>query len=259
MIIILLSSLFVYFNILFIIAQIKKDNSIVDVFWGIGFIFVAIISLILSQNFGIQNITILVLVLIWGVRLTIHTGMRNKKHGEDPRYTEFRKNWGKYQMLGAYFQVFILQFVVLAILSVAIYNTILNFNAQELSIFAYIGIGVFVVGLFFEAVGDEQLRRFKFKEENSGKILTTGLWKYTRHPNYFGESLIWFGIYLVSIADFSTVLINLVTPLIITLLVRYVSGVPILERRYNQTNKEGWEEYKARTSIFLPLPPKNTQ
>jgi len=250
-------ALFVFFNIFFIIAQIKKNNGIADMAWGLGFVVVAITSLLYQGDYSIQALAVTALVLLWGLRLFFYIGLRNWSKPEDFRYVEMRKKWKTNVKLKAYFIVFMLQMTFLYIISLPI--QLVNLVEFELTMIGYIivGVGVFlwVVGFYFEAVGDQQLKNFKKNPENKGKILSTGLWKYTRHPNYFGEALMWWSVWIVSMASLSlTNLFGIVGPIFITYLLLYVSGVPLLEKKYKEN--AAFQAYAKKTSIFFPLPPK---
>lgn len=243
---------FVYMNIFFAAALIKKDNSIADIAWGLGFILVAAFTLFREP--GTTNIQVLVslLVLFWGIRLAVHIFFRNKGRGEDWRYAKWRREWGRWFLIRAYFQVFLLQGLTLLVIA---YPIILINSTQTVSIgfLAYAGTLIWVVGFFFEAVGDFQLLRFKRNPENKGKLMTRGLWRYTRHPNYFGECVMWWGIFLaaLSVPRGWTALIS---PLLITFLLLRVSGVAMLEAK--QKDNAEFQEYARRTSIFFPWFPK---
>ncbi|PKK98267.1 MAG: steroid 5-alpha reductase [Tenericutes bacterium HGW-Tenericutes-2] len=250
-------ALFVFFNIFFVIAQLKKNNGIADMAWGLGFVVVAITSLIFTGNYSVQALAVTLLVLLWGFRLFFYIGLRNWSKPEDFRYVEMRKKWKTNVALKAYLIVFMLQMSFLYIISLPI--QLVNFVEVTLDLTGYIivGLGVFLwlIGFYFEAVGDQQLKNFKKNPENKGKIMSSGLWKYTRHPNYFGEALMWWSVWVVSMSTLSiTSLYGIVGPLFITYLLLYVSGVPLLEKKYK--NNEAFQAYAKKTSIFFPLPPK---
>lgn len=245
-------AVFFYMTAVFIIALIKKDNSVVDIAWGIGFILIALLTFFLDKGFEARDILVTVLVIIWGLRLATHIFVRNKGRGEDFRYAQWRKEWGKWFYLRSFFQIFMLQGFLMLIIA---YPLMLVNYSQETSISFLDGVGfaLWILGFFFEAGGDYQLTRFKKIPGNKGKIMKYGLWKYTRHPNYFGETTMWWGIFLiaVSVKDGWTAVIS---PLLITFLLLRVSGVTMLEKKY-VGNKE-FEEYARRTSSFFPWFPK---
>lgn len=250
-------SLFAFFNLAFIVAQVKKNNGLADMAWGLGFVVVAIVSLIVANTYHLYQLVITSLVLLWGLRLFFYIGLRNWSKPEDFRYVNMRKKWGKHVHLKAYFIVFMLQMTFLLIVSLPIQLS--AYVDQEIDFIGYILIGVgvvlWIIGFIFEAVGDQQLKTFKSNPENKGKIMQTGLWKYTRHPNYFGEAVMWWAVWIVSMSTLSWInLIGIIGPIFITYLLLFVSGVPLLEKKYK--DNEAFQAYAKKTSIFFPLPPK---
>jgi steroid 5-alpha reductase family enzyme len=240
--------IFIYMTLVFIIAQIISDNSIVDIFWGLGFILIAFYSLVQAPEFDLRKTIVSTLVLIWGLRLSAHVFFRNRGKGEDFRYKAWRETW-RYFTLRSFFQVYMLQGVFMLIIAYPIYY-INFFSYTPLGLFDSLGLILFGLGFFIEAVSDYQLTEFKKDPSNKGKIITSGLWQYSRHPNYFGEALVWWGIacYALSLPHGWYALIS---PVIITLLLRFVSGVPMLERKYR--GHPDWEEYASRTAPFVPF------
>ncbi len=243
---------FLYMSFIFMLAWIKKDNSIVDIAWGIGFILVAILTFILQTVFVTRHVLITALILIWGTRLAAHIAIRNRGRGEDFRYAQWRKDWEKWFLIRSFFQVYMLQGFLLLIIA---YPVMLINHSKEAGIvfLDILGLIIWLVGFFFEAIGDYQLLTFKRKAENKGKIMTQDLWRYTRHPNYFGETAMWWGIFLIALSvknGWTTI----ISPLLITFLLLKVSGVTMLEKKY-VGNKE-FEEYAKRTSTFFPWFPK---
>jgi steroid 5-alpha reductase family enzyme len=252
-----IASLFVFFNIAFIIAQIKKNNGLADMAWGLGFVVVAVTSLFVAGTYTIYQMVITALVALWGFRLFFYIGLRNWSKPEDFRYVNMRKKWGKNVHVKAYFIVFMLQMTFLLIVSLPI-QLAANIN-KELDLLGWIilGVGVLLwfIGFYFEALGDAQLKKFKENPANKGKIMQTGLWKYTRHPNYFGEAVMWWAIFIISMSTLSWVaLIGIIGSSFITYLLLFVSGVPLLEKKYK--SNEAFQAYAKKTSIFFPLPPK---
>jgi len=215
-------------------------------------ILITILTFFLERGFEPRHILVSVLVIIWGLRLAAHIAIRNRGRGEDFRYAQWRKKWGKWFIIRSYFQVFILQGFFLLIIA---YPIILINHSKEsgISLLDIVGIIFWLKGILFEAIGDYQLLKFKSKAENRGKIMNRGLWKYTRHPNYFGETVIWWGIFLMALSvkhGWSAI----ISPLLITFLLLRVSGVTMLEKKY-KGNKD-FEEYAKRTSAFIPWFPK---
>jgi steroid 5-alpha reductase family enzyme len=248
-----LFSLLIFFSIIFLIAQARKNNGLVDIAWGLGFVIVAIYSYIASDFKTIRGSLLTLLVILWGARLAYYLFKRNWNTPEDYRYVNMRKRWGtKFVYLKMFLNVYMLQLVLLYMIAQPILST--NSSSTDgLSILDYIGLAVWIVGYFFEVVGDNQLKAFKSKPENKGKLMTSGLWKYTRHPNYFGEAMMWWGIYFIALSV-ENGWTTFYSPLIITLLLLFVSGVPLLEKRYKSHPE--FKDYASRTSKFIPLPPK---
>lgn len=237
--------IFIYFNIVFLIGYFKKDNGIVDVFWGLGFSLVAWFWHIEAPHS--HSLLLAILISLWGLRLAIYIGIRNaRKKTEDWRYADWRKAWGKWVHLRAYFQVFILQGFFMFIIALPIMQ---RPATEELQWFQYLGILIWLIGLLWESIADYQLFQFKKKPENKGRILTKGLWYFSRHPNYFGEALLWWGIFLV-VLPWGLWYLSLIGVLTITLLLRNVSGVPFLEYKYRD-NPE-YLEYIRSTPALIP-------
>ena len=234
------------------IAQFIKDNSIVDIAWGIGFIIATAISFFESQTFFTQNILVNLLVLIWGLRLSIYICIRHSGKGEDYRYREMRGSWGKNVQLMGLLKVFLPQAIVMYMIVFPI--LMVNFNPHpDLQITDIMGAFIWLIGFYFEAVSDGQMFNYKKDPANKGKVMKYGLWKFTRHPNYFGEATMWWGIFLMAIPSGYWYL-SLLSPIVITLLIIKVTGVELLEKKYKD-NPE-YQEYIQKTSSFIPMPPK---
>ena len=246
--------MFLFMSIIWLIA-VKLDNySIVDIIWGITFIITTIVVLIYTGLYNVVSLTIATLVLIWGLRLSIYLFSRNAGKPEDYRYQDMRKKWGNKVKQTAFVRVFMLQGTVSLLFSLGIFLGISQSDTILALLPVYLGVVVWVVGFLFESIGDAQLRAFIQKPENKGKVITTGLWKYTRHPNYFGEATQWFGISIIACAvPFGW--ISFISPLLLTFFLLKISGVPLLERK--NVKKPGYAEYAAKTSVFVPMPPKN--
>ena len=244
---------FVYFFTLFIIGTLLKNNSIVDIGWGIGFVILAWILLFLRLPLSLVRTSITLLVSLWGVRLFTHILKRNHGKPEDFRYVAFRKAWGKWVVPRAFVQVYMLQGALMFL--IALPFILLEQEAQPVNplLFA-LGLIVYVTGFAFESIGDAQLKAFLQNPENKGKIMTSGLWRYTRHPNYFGEAMLWWGIFLLALSGGVTPF-AVIGPVTITLLLLFVSGVPLLER--SMKDKPGYAQYAEMTSIFIPWFPKS--
>lgn len=240
--------LLISYILLFLLSIRLKDNSIVDVFWSIGFMITAVVTYI-EWIQGLVQSLVTILVLIWGIRLSSHIGFRKLlERKEDPRYAKWREEWwnGWYFYIRSFLQVYILQMILLLVVAIAIiivnlYGTV-NYNSW----ITYIGVSVALFGLIFESIADRQLAEF-IKTKKPGEIFISGLYRYSRHPNYFGESMFWLGISLIAI-QYSY--FGLISWIVITILLLFVSGVPLQEARY--AGRPNWEEYKARTSVFVP-------
>ncbi len=242
--------IFAYFTLWYITALILKNSSIVDIGWGLGFVILVIIGF--AQNITVPSAVTALLVSIWGLRLSYHIFRRNFKKPEDFRYANFRKEWGKTYYIRAYFQLFLFQGLIMFLISLT-FQYINQADAIKNNPLFIAGLFVWVIGFIFEAVGDYQLKVFLKNPTNRGKIINTGLWNYTRHPNYFGEATMWWGIFIIAAAC-SSPLFVIISPITITFMLRYVSGVPMLEK--NLSKKPGFKEYKNRTNIFIPWFPK---
>ncbi len=242
-------------TVVWLVSLALRDASIVDVFWGLGFVLVAWVYWALSEGTTGREWILLALVTVWGVRLGGYILVRNWGHGEDYRYQRFRKNAGEAFWWRSYFTVFLLQGILMWVISAPLLAVQLPSRPAGLTFWDGLGVGVWLVGFVFEAGGDWQLQRFKADPENKGKLLTTGLWRYTRHPNYFGDAAQWWGFWLFAVAAPWGAL-TVVSPIVMTFLLLKVSGVALLEKGLSKS-KPGYEDYVARTSAFIPWPPKS--
>jgi len=235
----------------FVISVIKKRNDVVDVAWGLGFVFMVWLSFFIS-GFSIKAVLVNGLVTVWGLRLTWHIYSRNKNKSEDPRYLQWRKTWKAFY-LRSFVQVFMLQGVFLFLISLP--ALFINHSASNaFGIVDSIGLLFWGLGFYFESVGDYQLKQFIINPANKGKLMNQGLWRYSRHPNYFGEVTQWWGIFIFALS-IPLGFLTIVGPMTITFLILFLSGVPLLEKKYK--GRKDFEEYKKRTSIFIPLPPRS--
>jgi steroid 5-alpha reductase family enzyme len=249
-------AVWVYMSAFFVLALARKDNSVADVAWGPGFFIAVTVVLSQRQDFPLRPLVATALVGIWGFRLGCHIFKRNRGKGEDARYAKWRQEWGKWFVVRSYFQVFILQgFLLLLVASSVI--TVNGLPNPPPGVLDGIGIALWCLGFLFEAVGDAQLARFKADPANRGKVMDRGLWRYTRHPNYFGEATMWWGLYLVALGVPGGVW-TLVSPLTITFLLLRVSGVPMLEKG-RMAERPGYREYVERTNAFFPWFPGKTR
>lgn len=241
-----------YMSAAFVASLIWKRDDVTDIAWGLGFILVTLASLFYNGAFGPRQSIIVVLVTLWGLRLATHIFLRNRGKSEDFRYKKWRQDWGKQWVVRSYLQVFLLQGFLLTLIAMPII-ILTAVQGPRLGITDLLGVAVWLVGFFFETVGDWQLFVFKKNPINKEKIMTAGLWQYTRHPNYFGEVTMWWGIFLLAISS-PWGAISLIGPLTISYLILKVSGIPLLEKKYEGVI--AFQEYKRRTSAFIPWFPK---
>jgi steroid 5-alpha reductase family enzyme len=239
------------------ISLIHKDVTIADSLWGVGFVLIAWLTFFLTDGFLGRKVLICLLVTIWGFRLAIHLTRRNHGRGEDPRYAQWRKKSGKRFWLVSLFKVFLLQAVFLWVIALSLQWGQMAPEPAVLTPLDYLGTALFAIGLFFEAVSDQQLARFKSDPENRGRVMDQGLWAWSRHPNYFGESLIWWGVFLIALATPNS-LWTLASPLVITAVLLKMTGVPLMEKTIVHS-RPGYEDYMERTSAFFPWFPKRKE
>ena len=240
-------------TLLWLISLALKDSSIVDIFWGLGFVIAAITYATQTGGDSGRRLVVVALVAAWGVRLAAHLARRNLGKGEDFRYAAWRKQYGEKWWWYSFFKVFLLQGVIMWLVSAPLLAAMLPTNPPALTLLDGLGIAVWALGFFFEAVGDYQLTAFKSNPANKGKVLNSGLWKYTRHPNYFGDATQWWGFYLIALAAGGWW--TIFSPLFMTYLLLKVSGVAMLETSLKQKKPE-YAEYIRKTSAFIPMPPK---
>jgi steroid 5-alpha reductase family enzyme len=248
----------ILFQIVALPALVLKKNDLADVLWGPAFP----LSAVVAAHFGLPNgllglslrsKLILLVVSVWAFRLFIHVGLRNLSHrAEDVRYNNWRKQWGKRnEVWRSYLQVFVLQALILYLFLSPVLLSI-STQYEKLSIPFFFGSAIWLFGFLFEAIADEQLRRFKTDESNRGLLMTRGLWSWSRHPNYFGEVVQWWGVWLM-IADLPGAVVTLISPVGVTYLILKISGVEMLEKLMSV--RAGYTEYVAKTSRFFPMPP----
>ena len=238
---------------LWLLSLKLRDASIVDGFWGLGFVVVTWVSIsTMAAPPTLPVMLVAAAVSLWGLRLSVHIISRNWGHGEDYRYAAWRAEAGAAFWWRSLFQVFVLQ--GLLILAIAAPILWLAAAPPAPSAWHVLGLCLWTVGMAFETIGDWQLRRFKANPDNRGQVMQSGLWRYTRHPNYFGDALVWWGIAIMAIPA-PLGWLTLYSPLLMTWFLLRISGVPLLEKRLLET-KPAYAAYAARTSPFLPLPPR---
>lgn len=237
-----------------LLSLIKKDASIVDTFWGLGFVLIAGVSWSIGEGYEIRQILITALTAVWGLRLAGHIFFRNKGKGEDFRYKAMRARHGSRFPVVSLYSVFAVQGVLMWVISLPLQIGEASPVPRKLTWLDWAGATIWVIGFGFESAGDFQLARFKADPNNQGKVMDRGLWRYTRHPNYFGDALLWWGFFLIAL---STPLggWTLISPLIMTGLLMKVSGVALLEKTLMKTKPE-YSDYVRRTNAFFPWLPR---
>lgn len=238
---------------LWLVSLWMRDASIVDIFWGFGFVVIAWASYLAAGSGNPRSLLITVLTTVWGLRLTGYLAWRNLGHGEDHRYRAMRERFGSRFPVLSLFIVFWFQALIMWIVAFPIQATALG--SAQLGFVDAIGVGVWTIGLLFESIGDWQLAKFKSDPSNQGQVMDRGLWRYTRHPNYFGDFMVWWGIFLIAAA--AGAWWTVFSPIAMSSLLMRVSGVTLLERSLKK-NRPGYEAYIARTSAFFPRPPKQS-
>ena len=239
--------LFAYASLWFIVSIWKKRNDLADIAWGLGYVLLSGYQ-VLTRDIHPVLLVCFILIAIWGIRLSIFIYLRNRNKPEDFRYAQWRKEWGSMFYIRSFLQVYLLQaFFLLIIISPVLFSA--SFDHSEWSIFTVLGVLIWAIGFYWQSVGDTQLKRFVKNRKSKEDILETGLWRYSRHPNYFGEITMWWGIYLI-VFPLPGSLFFIIGPITISLLIRYVSGVPMLEKRYE--DNERYQEYKKRVPILFP-------
>lgn len=230
-----------------------KDASIVDRIWGFGFVLVAWVLMAYLEQPSIVKIILTTCISVWGLRLSLYIHLRNRGHAEDKRYVAMRLEHGERFWWYSFLSVFTLQGVVMLIVSAPVVFVVSHDMAHDFTRFAKVGLLLWTTGFCFEAGGDWQLSRFKSDSSNKGKLLTTGLWSITRHPNYFGDALQWWGIGFFALSYGWPGYCTLIGPAVMTGFIRKISGVDLLERDL-KTSKPGYAEYISSTPPFLPGP-----
>jgi len=239
--------------LLWVLSIIVRNVSIVDLFWGFGFVLTAGFYFLKTEGSELRKIIVLILVAIWGLRLSLYLAWRNIGDGEDFRYKEFRKKYGKHYWWVSFFQTFLLQGILMWFISAPLLGA--QFYGRQISIgfLDYAGFFFWLIGFFFETTGDFQLARFKSGQANKDKVMDKGLWHFTRHPNYFGDATVWWGFGFLCFASGSY--LPVFGSALMTLIIIKVSGVSLLEKSLKNRKPE-YEEYIRKTSSFVPWFPK---
>jgi steroid 5-alpha reductase family enzyme len=239
---------------LWIVSVVLKNASIVDPFWGLGFVLTGGFYFMTAGGLDIRKSIMMMLVTLWGLRLSVYLTWRNRGKGEDFRYREFRRKYGAHRYWWiSFFQVFLLQGILMWLISAPLLGAQSHGSDRPLGILDWSGIAVWMIGFLFEAGGDVQLAQFRAKPENKGKVLERGFWRFTRHPNYFGDSAVWWGYGLLCLAAGSY--LPVLGSIVMTALIIRVSGVVMLEKTLRET-KPQYKKYIERTSVFFPWFPR---
>jgi steroid 5-alpha reductase family enzyme len=233
-----------------LLSLARKDASVIDPFWGLGFLLVAVASCLLNGCVPRTSL-LLILVALWSLRLALYLFWRNWGHGEDRRYVKMREKRGRSFWWFSFFSVFLLQAVLLWFVSLPLQVAAAHQLATPLSLLDAAGTLLWGTGFVFESVGDWQLARFKAKPTNSGRVMDRGLWRYTRHPNYFGDFCVWWGLYLICVAGGAWW--TILSPTLMTILLMAVSGVSLLESTIG-SRRPDYAAYQSRTNAFFPGP-----
>ena len=246
--------LFAFYLGLFFLSVKLKDNSIVDIFWGFGFLVIANTTFFLEAEKTTDQIMITILISLWWIRLFMHILSKwLNSSWEDFRYQEFRRNW-EWFYTRSFFQVYMLQFIIMLIIAIPIFLVNIYWNYSENILYLYV-VGAFVAffGLVYESIADYQMKKFK-ENKNPWEILTSWLFRYSRFPQYFGESVFWLGISLMGIG---INILSIISYILILGLLLFVSWIPYIEEKYK--NNPWYQKYKKQTNKFIPGPPRNLE
>jgi steroid 5-alpha reductase family enzyme len=243
-------------SLVWLASLVKRDASIVDVFWGVGFVAVVWVYFLTAQERAWRGSLVVGLVTLWGLRLSLHILWRGWGLGEDYRYREMRERSPARFPLRSLFSVFWLQALLLWTISMPLYQAQRRPDPGALAPLDVLGMALFLLGIVFEAGGDWQLARFKRDPAHRGEVMDRGLWRYTRHPNYFGDAVVWWSFFCFAAATPGGWW-TIVSPILMTLLLMRVSGVTLLEKKLVET-KPAYREYAERTSAFLPWWPRGS-
>jgi steroid 5-alpha reductase family enzyme len=237
-----------------LLSLIYKNVTLVDSLWGLGFVLIAWISFGLSEGYMGRKILIVVVTTAWGLRLSAHLAWRNWGKGEDPRYGSWRRASGESFWIISLFKVFLLQALFLWVIALAVQYGQIPAQPAHLTWLDFLGVIIWLIGFGFESVSDWQLARFKADAANRGKVMDRGLWAYSRHPNYFGESVVWWGIFLIALSTPNSGW-TVISPLVITAVLLKMTGIPLMEKTIVDTRPD-YRDYSRRTPAFIPWFPK---
>jgi steroid 5-alpha reductase family enzyme len=238
-------------SVTFAIGKRIGRYNVVDVAWGLGFVAIAVVAATLGHGDPIRRWLLLALVAIWGLRLSWHIQRKTAGKGEDPRYEALLRGATPAQVVR---KVFLLQGFITWFVSFPLQlSAVTGPTPKPLAVVPVLGLVVWLVGVTFEAVGDRQLKVFKSDPANRGVVMDRGLWAWTRHPNYFGDASVWWGLWLITINGWLP-LATVGSPLLMTYFLVYVTGARLTEKL--MAGRPGFDEYKSRTSFFVPRPPR---
>lgn len=236
----------------FLVSLVTRTNTVIDIFWGLGFIVLAGFCLLVTGLYLPRHLLVLFLVTLWGLRLSGYILYRNWGKGEDPRYAALVKQWGSQYYLQSFLRIFMLQGVLLWLISFSIIAIMMNTRDGSFVFSDFIAVLFWCIGFAFEVIGDWQLQRFLKDPLQKGKVMDRGLWRLTRHPNYFGEILMWWSLWLLAFPAGYT-LLTILSPLTITSVILLVS-LPLTEQHLSLN--PDYQTYQDRTSSVIPWSPK---
>jgi len=237
-----------------VLSVFKRDAGIADIFWGAGFLLVAWITFHFGEGYWVRKWVVVAAVSLWGTRLSLHIALRNRGAGEDRRYRAMRERHGNRFWWVSFFSVFMLQGTLLWIISLPVQAAVGSPHPRQPVVQDFVGLGVWLVGFLWEAVADWQLACFKSDPANRSKVMRRGLWAWSRHPNYFGEALVWWGIFIIATADPRN-LWTIIGPMTISVLLLKVSGVALTEKTISERRPD-YDDYMKTTNAFFPGPPR---
>jgi steroid 5-alpha reductase family enzyme len=239
-----------------VLSIVLRDVSIVDIAWGLGFVLIAWVAFALADGTPARKALVVALTTVWGLRLAAHLAWRKRGEKEDFRYEDMRRRYGKRFPLVSLFLVFGFQGLGMWTVSLPVQAAQVPDSPTGLTVVDLMGAGLWTLGMFFETVGDLQLARFRANPENAGTVMNRGLWRYTRHPNYFGDFCVWWGLYAIALAT-GEAWWSIFGPLTMSLILLRLFGVRAIEPHLRQ-HRKGYEDYRRRTSAFFPRPPRSS-
>lgn len=249
-----LAAALLFMTAVWLLSLKQRNASIVDSFWGPGFIFLTGLTAAFGSALGGRQTLLLALTLVWGLRLSLHITWRNWGQEEDRRYQVWRAKYGPSFWWQSLLRIFWLQGLLLWVIALALQTAILNPEPVQITWADRLGTLIWLIGFTFEAAADWQLARFKSDPANRGRVMDQGVWRYSRHPNYFGETLIWWGIFVIALANLENWW-TIISPLTITYLLLKVSGVTLQEKDLPE-RRPAYRAYQERTNAFIPWFPR---